>query len=47
MAVLKSTLDIDSEQYMADRDAMLAALAQVRELAAQVLGAGGERAIGS
>lgn len=30
MAVLKSTLDVESEQYRTDREAMLAALAPLR-----------------
>lgn len=43
--MLRSTLDTSSAQFTADREAMLAALTDVRELAAQVLGAGGERAV--
>jgi acetyl-CoA carboxylase carboxyltransferase component len=45
MAVLETALDPSSEQWQTDRDGMLTALEPVRALAAQVLDAGGPKAV--
>jgi acetyl-CoA carboxylase carboxyltransferase component len=45
MTVLKSTLDVESDQYVIDHAAMLAALQPLAVLAQSVLAAGGEKAV--
>jgi acetyl-CoA carboxylase carboxyltransferase component len=44
VTVIKSALDITSDDYQLDRDAMVQSLRELDELAATVLDAGGERA---
>jgi acyl-CoA carboxylase subunit beta len=45
VTILKSALDVTSPQYAQDRAAMLASLAELEELAATVVAAGGEKAV--
>jgi acetyl-CoA carboxylase carboxyltransferase component len=45
MTVLTTTLDVGSEQFEGDRATMLATLAPLRELAGEVLAAGGEKVV--